>query len=50
MSCHKLLLRSLSIFIVGGAIVDRYPSPRVIAISIAAAAVYLALIPLTADV
>lgn len=36
-------------YLVGGAIVDRYPSPRVIAVSIAAAAVYLALIPLTAD-
>ena len=33
----------------GGAIVDRHPSPRVIAVSIAAAAVYLALIPLPAD-
>ena len=36
-------------YLVGGAIVDRYPSPRVIAVSIAEAAVYLALIPLTAD-
>jgi len=36
-------------YLVGGAIVDRYPSPRVISVSIAAAAVYLALIPLTAD-
>ncbi|MFY9672900.1 MAG: fused MFS/spermidine synthase [Terriglobales bacterium] len=33
----------------GGAIVDRHPSPRVVAVSIAVAAVYLALIPLTAD-
>ncbi len=36
-------------YLVGGAIVDKYPSPRVIAVSIAAAAVYLALIPLNAD-
>jgi MFS family permease len=36
-------------YLVGGAIVDRYPSSRVVAISIAAAAVYLAFIPLTAD-
>jgi MFS family permease len=36
-------------YLVGGAIVDRYPSPRVIAVSIAAAAAYLAVIPLTAD-
>lgn len=36
-------------YLVGGAIVDRHPSPRVIAVSIATAAVYLALIPLTAD-
>jgi len=36
-------------YLVGGTIVDKYPSPRVIAVSIAAAAVYLALIPLTAD-
>jgi len=36
-------------YLVGGAIVDRHPSPRVIAVSIAAAAAYLALVPLTAD-
>ncbi len=36
-------------YLVGGAIVDRHPSPLVIAVSIAAAAVYLALIPLSAD-
>jgi MFS family permease len=36
-------------YLVGGAIVDRHPSPRVIAVSIAAAAVYLGIIPLTAD-
>ncbi|MGB8007533.1 MAG: fused MFS/spermidine synthase [Terriglobales bacterium] len=36
-------------YLVGGAIVDRYPSPRVVAVSIAIAAFYLALIPLTAD-
>jgi len=36
-------------YLVGGAIVDRYPSTRVVAVSIAAAAVYLALIPSTAD-
>src|SRR5208283_1904132 len=36
-------------YLVSGAIVDHYPSPRVVAISIAVAAVYLAVIPLTAD-
>jgi len=36
-------------YLVGGAIVDRYPSPRVVGVSIAVAAVYLACIPLTAD-
>jgi MFS family permease len=33
----------------GGFIVDRYPSPRVVAVSVALAAVYLGLVPLTAD-
>ncbi len=36
-------------YLFGGAIVDRYPSPRVIAVSIALAAAYLALVPPTAD-
>ncbi len=36
-------------YLVGGALVDRYPSPRVVAVSIAAATVYLAMIPITAD-
>jgi MFS family permease len=36
-------------YLVGGVIVDRYPSPRVVAFSIAFAAVYLASIPITAD-
>lgn len=46
----SMVLVALTIgYLVGGSIVDRYPSPRVAAISIAVAAVYLALIPLTAD-
>jgi len=36
-------------YLIGGALVDRYPSPRVVAVSIAVAGAYLALIPLTAD-
>jgi len=36
-------------YLVGGTLVDRYPSPRVVAVSVAVAAGYLALIPLTAD-
>ena len=36
-------------YLAGGAIVDRYPSPRVIAVSIAWASAYLALVPMTAD-
>jgi len=36
-------------YFAGGAVVDRYPSPRVIAVSIALAAIYLALVPATAD-
>lgn len=36
-------------YLTGGAIVDRYPSPRVVAVSIAAASAYLAMIPLTAN-
>jgi MFS family permease len=36
-------------YFAGGTIVDRYPTPRVIAISIALAAAYLALVPATAD-
>jgi predicted membrane-bound spermidine synthase len=37
-------------YFAGGAVVDRYPSPFVIAAAIAVAAAYLALIPGTADV
>jgi len=33
----------------GGLVVDRYPSPRVIAVTVALAATYLAIVPLTAD-
>ncbi len=36
-------------YLAGGSIVDRYPSPRVIATSIGIAAAYLALVPLFAD-
>jgi MFS family permease len=36
-------------YFVGGAIVDRYPSPRVIAVAIFLAAAYLAFVPLAAD-
>jgi len=36
-------------YLFGGAIVDRYPSPRVIAVSIALAAAYLAFVPPSAD-
>jgi MFS family permease len=44
------VLVALSIgYLVGGAIVDRHPSPRVTAVSIAVAAAYLALVPLSAD-
>jgi hypothetical protein len=33
----------------GGAVVDRYPSPRVVAVSLALAAAYLAMVPSMAD-
>src|SRR5271167_2934901 len=36
-------------YFVGGSIVDRHPTSRVVAISIALAAAYLALVPLAAD-
>jgi MFS family permease len=36
-------------YLVGGAVVDRHPSPRLVAVSIAAAAICLAVIPSTAD-
>jgi len=36
-------------YLVGGTLVDRRPSPRVLAVSIAVAAAFLAMIPLTAD-
>lgn len=36
-------------YFIGGTLVDRYPSPRVIAVSIALAPAYLALIPSSAD-
>src|ERR1700722_18899995 len=44
------VLAALTIgYLVGGAIVDRHPSPRVITISCAVAAAYLALVPMSAD-
>jgi hypothetical protein len=36
-------------YFLGGAIIDKHPSPRMIAISIAVAASYMALIPIAAD-
>src|SRR5580693_8675863 len=36
-------------YFAGGAIVDRYPTPRVLALAIAVAAAYLALVPPNAD-
>jgi len=36
-------------YLVGGSIAGRYPSPRVIALPVAGAAAYLALVPSTAD-
>jgi hypothetical protein len=44
------VLAALTIgYLVGGAVVDRHPSPRVITISCAVAAAYLALVPMSAD-
>jgi hypothetical protein len=44
------VLAALTIgYLVGGAVVDRRPSPRVIATSCAVAAAYLALVPISAD-
>jgi hypothetical protein len=44
------VLAALTIgYFIGGAIVDRHPSPRVIAVSSAVAAAYLALVPASAD-
>jgi hypothetical protein len=44
------VLAALTIgYLVGGAVVDRHPSPRVITISCAVAAIYLALVPMSAD-
>jgi hypothetical protein len=37
-------------YLCGGSLVDRYPSPRIIAVAIGGAAIYLALVPLTADI
>ncbi len=46
----SMVLIALTIgYFAGGAIVDRHPSPRVIALAAGAAAVYLAAVPLTAD-
>lgn len=44
------VLTALTIgYLSGGAIIDRYPSPRIIAASVAVAALYLTAIPYTAD-
>jgi hypothetical protein len=44
------VLAALTIgYLVGGAVVDCHPSPRVITISCAVAAAYLALVPMSAD-
>jgi hypothetical protein len=44
------VLAALTIgYFFGGAVVDRHPSPRVIATSCAVAAAYLALVPMSAD-
>jgi len=46
----SMVLIALTIgYFAGGAIVDRHPSPRVIALAAGAAAVYLAAVPVTAD-
>jgi MFS family permease len=46
----SMVLIALTIgYFAGGAIVDRHPSPRVIALAASAASVYLAAVPLTAD-
>src|SRR5271170_1441022 len=36
-------------YFTGGGIVDRHPSPRIVAVAILLAAIYLALVPATAD-
>jgi MFS family permease len=49
-SLISMVLCALAIgYFIGGAIVDRYPSPLIIAIAIFVAAAYLALVPSTAD-
>ena len=46
----SMVLIALTIgYFAGGAIVDRHPSPRIIALAAGAAAVYLAAVPVTAD-
>jgi MFS family permease len=46
----SMVLAALTIgYFIGGNIVDRFPSPRLIAVSCALAALYLALVPATAD-
>jgi MFS family permease len=46
----SMVLIALTIgYFVGGSLVDHYPSRRVIAVSIAGAAAYLALVPINAD-
>ncbi|HZV22000.1 MAG TPA: hypothetical protein VE986_10700, partial [Hyphomicrobiales bacterium] len=49
-SLISMVLCALALgYFAGGAVVDRYPSPIVIAASIFLAALYLALVPSTAD-
>jgi MFS family permease len=49
-SLISMVLCALAIgYFAGGAIVDRHPSPRVVAVAIMLAAAYLAFVPATAD-
>ena len=46
----SMVLVALAIgYFAGGTIVDRYPSPRVMAVAVALAAAYLVMVPATAD-
>jgi MFS family permease len=49
-SLISMVLCALAIgYFIGGAVVDRYPSPRIVAISVFLAAVYLLIVPAAAD-
>jgi hypothetical protein len=49
-SLISMVLCALAIgYFIGGAVVDRYPSPRVVAISVFLAAIYLLIVPAAAD-